>query len=54
MLYSCKCVHSFVKYKKHLLLSAENNSTLDYVIMVQMRYASTLKQLFSQSNNQQG
>ena len=27
MLYSCKCVHSFGKYKKHLLLSAENNST---------------------------
>ena len=39
MLYCCKCVHSFGKYKKHLLLSAENNSTLDYVIMLQMRYA---------------
>ena len=52
MLYCCKCVHSFGKYKKHLLLSAENNSTLDYVIMLQMRYASTLKNyLVNQTNN---
>ena len=33
-------VHSFNKYKKHLLLSAENNSTLNYVIKLQIHLLS--------------
>ena len=33
-------VHSFNKYKKHLLLSAENNSTLNKVIKLQIHLLS--------------
>ena len=33
-------VHSFNKYKKHLLLSAENNSTLNWVIKLQIHLLS--------------